>query len=192
MRLSFTRRAQNACKDCGYTWIPEGKDLSRTCPRCGGSKVACDTRRYTIVVGLVIAIAAAFIFGKWAPDSVSHSNRDIPHLADMRPTPTAKAGDGVARGDELSTSTEQNPTAMPNPNPPPRAEYEKHMSVEENKREAVRRYPELAVPNSKTNAEFVRRYRLYQQTRPEFFRQPTWPLSLAEEVEASQRYSVPQ
>jgi hypothetical protein len=191
MRLSFTKRAQNACKDCGYTWFPRGKDLSRTCPRCGGSIVACDTRGYTIVVGLVIAIAVAFIFGKCAPDAVTDSNRGIPHLADMRPTPTAKAGDGVARGDELSTSTEPNPTAIPTPSQP-RAEFEKYMSVEESQREAVRRYPELAVPNSKANAEFVRRYRHYQQTRPEFFRQPTWPLSLAEEVEASQRYSVPQ
>lgn len=29
-----TRRLQNTCLACGYTWFPRGKDVSAVCPQC--------------------------------------------------------------------------------------------------------------------------------------------------------------
>jgi hypothetical protein len=58
-------------------------------------------------------------------------------------------------------------------------------SVAEAQKEAVRRYPDLSVTGSKFNAAFVARYQLYQQQHPEYFRDLSWPLRLAEEVAQS-------
>ena len=57
-------------------------------------------------------------------------------------------------------------------------------SEADGRREAVREYPSLAMANSPLNAEFVRRYRQYQHDRPEYFRDPAWPVSLAQECAA--------
>jgi hypothetical protein len=53
--------------------------------------------------------------------------------------------------------------------------------VQDAKRQAVLRYPDLAVAGSPLNKEFVARYKRYQQERPDYFRDPSWPLRLAEE-----------
>ncbi|MEI6872641.1 MAG: hypothetical protein WCL08_10200 [Verrucomicrobiota bacterium] len=47
--------------------------------------------------------------------------------------------------------------------------------------EAIRRYPDLGVAGSKLNTEFVSRHKRYLQERPDYFRDPSWPLRLAEE-----------
>jgi len=38
--MARTKRHQNKCKSCGYTWYPRGKDLSAECPKCGSSEVS--------------------------------------------------------------------------------------------------------------------------------------------------------
>jgi hypothetical protein len=58
-------------------------------------------------------------------------------------------------------------------------------TAEEAQKEAVRRYPDLAITGSKLNTEFVLRYKQYKLVRPDYFRDPSWPFKLAEEsVEA--------
>lgn len=37
--MSKTKRMQNKCKDCKYTWYPRGKDLSMKCPNCGSRNI---------------------------------------------------------------------------------------------------------------------------------------------------------
>lgn len=37
--MSATKRPQNKCKSCSYTWYPRGKSLSLKCPSCGSSQV---------------------------------------------------------------------------------------------------------------------------------------------------------
>ena len=32
---SSTKRPQNNCANCGYTWFPRGHNLSTKCPNCG-------------------------------------------------------------------------------------------------------------------------------------------------------------
>ena len=54
--------------------------------------------------------------------------------------------------------------------------------VEASRVEAVRRYPDLAVKDSKLNRAFVARYSAYQQEQPVYFQDVNWPVRLAEEV----------
>jgi hypothetical protein len=57
-------------------------------------------------------------------------------------------------------------------------------TVAQAQRLAVKRYPELGVPNSPLNRAFVARYKQYQATNRGYFNQPGWPLTLAEECQA--------
>jgi len=38
--MAATKRPQNRCKSCGYTWHPRGKSLSNKCPNCGGTQIS--------------------------------------------------------------------------------------------------------------------------------------------------------
>jgi hypothetical protein len=37
--MQWTKRPQNFCPSCGYSWYPRGKNRSAQCPRCGGTAV---------------------------------------------------------------------------------------------------------------------------------------------------------
>lgn len=37
--MSTTKRIENKCMDCEYTWFPRGKDLSIKCPNCGNRDI---------------------------------------------------------------------------------------------------------------------------------------------------------
>lgn len=62
-------------------------------------------------------------------------------------------------------------------------------TVEEAQRKALKLYPQLGVLNSPLNREFVARYKNYQATNKDFFRQPHWPLILAAESEEALKRS---
>lgn len=49
--------------------------------------------------------------------------------------------------------------------------------------DAMRRFPELAKPDSKMNALFLAKYKAYKQSKPEYFSDVGWPVRLAEEVD---------
>jgi hypothetical protein len=69
-------------------------------------------------------------------------------------------------------------------NPPPQtkaAQTTPNYTAATAQQEAIRRYPDLGVAGSKLNTEFVARHKRYQQERPDYFRDPSWPLRLAEE-----------
>ena len=38
--MNSTKRSQNKCDACGYTWYPRGKDKSLKCPNCGSNEVS--------------------------------------------------------------------------------------------------------------------------------------------------------
>jgi hypothetical protein len=40
MSIRWTKRPQNYCGSCGYSWYPRGKSVSAACPRCGSEDVA--------------------------------------------------------------------------------------------------------------------------------------------------------
>jgi ribosomal protein L37AE/L43A len=59
MAIRGTKRPQNQCRSCGYTWYPRGKRLSAKCPKCGSEK--------TKVVGFgllaILFVLALFVVG---------------------------------------------------------------------------------------------------------------------------------
>jgi predicted RNA-binding Zn-ribbon protein involved in translation (DUF1610 family) len=190
VRLRIPKRAQNTCSDCGYTWNPRGKDLSHECPQCGGGNVAYDRSGCFLFAGIVVVAVVVCIIGmltKKDPDGFKPESFGQRLIETPPPTPIIEAPVEPLQVERMPTSeaTPRPPPVTdtaPVPLPRPRAEFEKYMSVEEAKREAVRRYPELAIPDSKMNSEFIRLHDLYRKTRPDFLRAPTWPLRLADEA----------
>jgi predicted RNA-binding Zn-ribbon protein involved in translation (DUF1610 family) len=61
----MTKRPQNFCKRCGYTWYPRGKSISPKCPQCGSTETAigCGGCATLIVLALLLGAASvAFVF----------------------------------------------------------------------------------------------------------------------------------
>ncbi len=166
----------NILRKSRHRWKIHGKRLL-VCPACNAklerqqSKVAFDPTaqfvipnvrgRSTGVGGCVIVFVCgsilASLFLPKTKTGTSAQNSDAP-----LPGPASPA---------ISTS--------PSSNPGPSGWSG---TVAEAQREAVRRNPQLGVRGSTLNTEFIARYRLYQQQNPDFFRDHSWPLKLAEEL----------
>lgn len=58
--MARTKRTQNVCKTCKYTWYPRGKSLSHKCPKCGSEDVGY--AKGGLVLGALV-IAGIVIFG---------------------------------------------------------------------------------------------------------------------------------
>ena len=66
--MAWTKRPQNHCKTCGYTWYPRGKSISHKCPRCGSEDTGLFPSISTIVgTGLLagVLIIPCVIFANW-------------------------------------------------------------------------------------------------------------------------------
>lgn len=57
--MATTKRSQNKCKKCGYTWYPRGKSISLKCPSCGSSEVGF-TGGGIGIIALIVVGAAIF------------------------------------------------------------------------------------------------------------------------------------
>ncbi|ALU88187.1 hypothetical protein Hrubri_0971 [Herbaspirillum rubrisubalbicans M1] len=57
--MAATKRSQNTCKDCHYTWYPKGKNLSRECPNCKSKNVKIVGPGLGSILGGIIAIGIA-------------------------------------------------------------------------------------------------------------------------------------
>ena len=57
--------------------------------------------------------------------------------------------------------------------------------------EAIRKYPELGKAGSAFNVEFLARAKRYQTEKPDFAKDPAWPLKLADEVANAARKDTP-
>ncbi|MFL6675665.1 MAG: hypothetical protein ACJ8LG_20515 [Massilia sp.] len=55
--MSGTKRSQNRCKKCNYTWYPRGKSLSLKCPSCGGTEVGFAGRGIGLIALVIVGIA---------------------------------------------------------------------------------------------------------------------------------------
>lgn len=58
------------------------------------------------------------------------------------------------------------------------------LAVAESRRAAVAQFPDLGKAGSKFHTEFLARLKTYQDQRPDYFRESSWPLQLAREVSA--------
>lgn len=52
--MATTKRSQNKCKKCGYTWYPRGKSISLKCPSCGSSEVGFTGSGIGIIALIVV------------------------------------------------------------------------------------------------------------------------------------------
>ena len=49
-----TKRPQNMCYNCWYTWYPRGKNISNICPNCGSRSTGIDLS--SIVILLIVLV----------------------------------------------------------------------------------------------------------------------------------------
>jgi len=111
------------------------------------------------IVGVCILLAAVLIFG-------------LP-----KGTPKDMAKLRAAFDQMIQASNAKSPSPAPTP--------ASITTTEEAQKEAIRRYPELAVAGSKLNTAYMARYTRYQRERPGYFMDKLWPISLAEETAES-------
>ncbi|MDR6924804.1 cell envelope integrity protein TolA [Pseudomonas sp. BE134] len=60
-----TKRPQNKCEDCFYTWYPRGKQRSLKCPNCGERNISIVVFTPELIAGIVVVLIAVvfFVFG---------------------------------------------------------------------------------------------------------------------------------
>ena len=51
-----TKRPQNICHNCWYTWYPRGKSISRMCPNCGSRRTGLDMSGLIVLVILLVIV----------------------------------------------------------------------------------------------------------------------------------------
>lgn len=64
-------------------------------------------------------------------------------------------------------------------------------TVEQWKAKTIEKYPDLAVPGSLFNKQFVAEYRKTQETDPKLLENPQWPMLIAESVEKQLQAKIP-
>lgn len=99
--MATTKRPQNKCKSCSYTWYPRGKSLSNKCPNCGSSEVSIAGTGGGLIAVAVIAYA---IF----------ANQDKP----VKPLPSTPASFIEAQSTSDSTPKSSNVVPAPLEAPP--------------------------------------------------------------------------
>lgn len=64
-----TKRPQNKCLDCGDTWYPRGRDVSKSCPNCQGRSVEVVDASGAMVLAVVLALClAVFVAANMSPN----------------------------------------------------------------------------------------------------------------------------
>ncbi|MQA40358.1 hypothetical protein [Rugamonas aquatica] len=110
--MAATKRLQNKCKKCGYTWYPRGKHISLKCPSCGSSEVGFAGPSIGIVALIVIAI---LVFGG--------SKKETP--VEAPPAPSVNAEDQTVADHQAlrpHLAPEQKDAPIDSGNAPPDAE----------------------------------------------------------------------
>ena len=104
--MSTTKRIENKCMDCEYTWFPRGKDLSIKCPNCGNrnigfSSIGCSGMGYSMrrllfksLMILGVVVIGFVVFGprteKEAPSAKNLATETAP-AASFTETPPPSA-----------------------------------------------------------------------------------------------------
>ena len=124
--------------------------------------------RGLVVIGILI-VGVIFVLGI------------IAALFSDKPSTTTAQSPRSIRPAATTSAAVVPPLAVPTTTTPPTTTI-RFTTAAEAQQAAVRRYPALGVAGSTLNTAFVARYKLYQQQRPEYFRDNSWPMRLAEEV----------
>lgn len=96
--MAATKRSQNKCLDCKYTWYPKGKDLSARCPECASINVTYAGTGLLGQLGLGAAIVVGtLIFSgkeKSLPPSTLDESLAVEQLSSLESAPSGIASDG--------------------------------------------------------------------------------------------------
>ncbi len=57
-RPRWTKRPQNYCGSCGYSWYPRGSNRSAGCPRCGSRHVKLGVELFFEMIAAAVMITA--------------------------------------------------------------------------------------------------------------------------------------
>jgi hypothetical protein len=155
----------HVCKDCKNTWFPFSKHGSRTCPYCDSQRVAIDT-----VAVIFIGVVMLMVWG--VTELIGRARQEKP-VATAPPPPAANPGAAEHRP---SLPVPRNAAVVP-----PFG----YVSVETAKQAAIKSHPDLGKAGTAFNSEYVARYKRYQAANPDYFRDTSWPVRLADEVAQS-------
>lgn len=80
--MTPTKRSQNKCKKCGYTWYPRGKSISLKCPGCGSSEVGFAGGGLGVLAAIVLA-AVFFGGGKKTAPQTTPAQQNAPSVSGL-------------------------------------------------------------------------------------------------------------
>lgn len=72
-----TKRSQNKCRTCKYTWYPKGKNLSLKCPGCGGTDIGYAGMGLFGQLGLGALVIGGFMIFSGSEKSVPSQSLDV-------------------------------------------------------------------------------------------------------------------
>ncbi|ABR91827.1 Uncharacterized conserved protein [Janthinobacterium sp. Marseille] len=93
--MAATKRSQNKCLDCKYTWYPKGKDLSARCPECASVNVTYAGTGLLGKLGLGAAIVVGILVFSGKENSPETSTPDV-NMAAEQLVPTESMPSGIA------------------------------------------------------------------------------------------------
>ncbi len=79
--MRLTKRPQNKCGYCKYTWYPRGKNISKKCQNCGSD----DVRKATSWTSIAIVVFLIYVFAH----KEEHKNIEPATLEDYQKTESA-------------------------------------------------------------------------------------------------------
>ncbi|AXV74734.1 hypothetical protein CJO75_17340 (plasmid) [Ralstonia solanacearum] len=136
---NMTKRPQNVCENCRYTWYPRGKAISLKCPKCGSGQVKIVQTRITgggLLVGIALVLGAITLFGRHDKPVTEepHTTPSTPEIATpqgaatVTPQTTQSAPSAVI---QISGSSEPPRPSTPEP-PSPQPQPANNNEVDEN------------------------------------------------------------
>ena len=124
--MAATKRPQNKCKSCGYTWYPRGKSLSNKCPNCGGTQISTVGSWGGLAALLFIGYA---IFGSNDKPTDTKVDASASYVASQpteatassatESTPTTQRSDASEQGDQSNFAELEETTSTVKAKPTP-------------------------------------------------------------------------
>lgn len=82
--MTTTKRSQNKCKKCEYTWYPRGKNISLTCPSCGSSEVGFAGTGIGAGIGVIaLIVIAVMVFGGNKKEKPTEASPAVPAVTEV-------------------------------------------------------------------------------------------------------------
>lgn len=114
--MGATKRSQNKCVDCKYTWYPKGKDLSARCPECASVNVTYAGMGLFGQLGVGAAIVVGILIFSGKEKSPAQSTLDE-NLASEQLSPSDSTTPGISPGGGIESVHSFPPSTVHNVTP---------------------------------------------------------------------------